>query len=613
MRTSNGDVERMERAVRLLLNRARKSERLSSLPLAVAVCNVLGISNPAEALRKAVDDAFDGGGSVQAWLRDLIVKNDLENDVPRGEAARRENVSRRQFQRFRAHAVSAIAAHLLRLVGPEALDNNEPGDHTIELLAELVADSEPGSLTAMCGYLGANTPPNSDLLRLRAIAETGGDISEATLGAFPQVPRPLAYAVMAYAAQTRGNVRCVTRAMELAASHSKPAKYDGATRFEFERVAFLRARHHARTREMATIAESMRRLALSPRSISLAALSQAEAAIFAGRLSQAELFLDHAAAINARRRDLVHAAIGTMLRARIAFCRGDAVLCDRLATGAYSVLRDRHVEARTCATVIARARAATQEAWNPAAFAEELEPLSFDRLALECERARHLLVSKQAVRAEKIARSVLETASRQGFDGIASRSAAVLGACVAARDGDGYEIAQLKRTALENLLATGDRSSAFDLFGVFARDSEFGGFEVDGELVDALLARIVVAVPQMTTDEAGAIRATRDVIRAVLTTCLTSGAQGGLAKPIRALTVAGGALVQYFAAVRSDVESIFALAAFAAAPDLVDVSTAAIATAMDLLAQAPVANAKAFSVDVRRGSTAAARVAMIAG
>ena len=52
------DVARMERAVRLLLNRLRRSERLATLPLSVAICNALGLKNPMIAVRKLIDEAL---------------------------------------------------------------------------------------------------------------------------------------------------------------------------------------------------------------------------------------------------------------------------------------------------------------------------------------------------------------------------------------------------------------------------------------------------------------------------------------------------------------------------------------------------------------------------
>ena len=129
-------------------------------------------------------------------------------------------------------------------------------------------------------------------------------------------------------------------------------------------------------REMVTIASNLRRLAAFPRSLAVASLAQAEAAICAGHVDQGEQLLDYVATINARRGNLAHTAIETMLRANVAFFRGNVNLADRLASGAYAVLRGRHLEARACAVLVARSRSASDLAWNPTDLAENLAPSS---------------------------------------------------------------------------------------------------------------------------------------------------------------------------------------------------------------------------------------------
>ena len=67
--------------------------------------------------------------------------------------------------------------------------------------------------------------------------------------------------------------------------------------------------------------------------------------------------------------------------------------------------------------------------------------------------------------------------------------------------------------SLRGLLATGDWLLAIDLFDVPLPQRDFGPFEVNAALVDVIYDRIVMAVPQMTTDSSEAVFETRVFVR----------------------------------------------------------------------------------------------------
>jgi hypothetical protein len=384
--------------------------------------------------------------------------------------------------------------------------------------------------------------------------------------------------------------------MRLASGRGDYIRDDAATRFELERLAFLTARHHGRIREMVAVSASLRRLASSPRSNSIAALAQAEAAICSGRIEQAERFLEHFASINASRRNTVQAAIEAMLRADIALYRGDASLANRLATAAYAILDGRHLEARKCAVAVSRSRSALNNQWDYAGFVTELGPRSYDYLALECERARHLLKAGAAAQAERGARLVLETATELGFEGVAARSSAVLAACRAVRSQVSESYENQLNAALRGLLSSGDWSLAVDIFDLPLQRREFGPFEIDEALLDILYDRLVLAVPQMTTDGAGAIEATRAFLEAAIAGA--AGNANGLQSTTAALHSSGAALLHYFKGAQNDVTNFIELAAFAAMPALRNGLRERIDALLRPLATAPTVGHRTFSIDI---------------
>jgi hypothetical protein len=258
-------------------------------------------------------------------------------------------------------------------------------------------------------------------------------------------------------------------------------------RFELEWLAFLRARQRGDARQMDRIARSLRRLAANRAAWLLRALlALAEARIRCGMLHEAVAMLDEADRRGLRNFAVTELACSSALRSEIFLQQGDDAAAERLASGAYVVLRKRHFAAWRCQTTVARARLRLGRAWSCPDDLAELSETAWDRVALSIEHSRHRLAEGDAREARSEAREALAIAAARGYDALAARAAATLAAT--------YERGAKKREsslqALSLLLATRDRSVACDLFACEEA-------ACDRDLTALLHDKLVNAIPQL--------------------------------------------------------------------------------------------------------------------
>lgn len=115
----------MERQVLGLLHAIRRPQTLAATPLMRAVCRATGNANAMSALEHVIGAALAGEGAQAAKLKTVIFDVDFAGDATNAELAQRCGVSRRHFQRWRAHAVSAIARYARTIVEPNMLGRRE--------------------------------------------------------------------------------------------------------------------------------------------------------------------------------------------------------------------------------------------------------------------------------------------------------------------------------------------------------------------------------------------------------------------------------------------------------------------------------------------------------
>jgi tetratricopeptide (TPR) repeat protein len=486
---------RMEADVRRLLRRAKNPFLLAACPLAQALCESTGIANALSALRYAIDGAF-GSLPHEPRLRQLLLTS-VDDDEQTRAALNRWQVSKRHFQRRRAKAVAILASHIRELIGgPQAValrDEEGASRDPLETVAELIAGIEPSTASEILRADGSRCSVDACVRAMREHADTGRNFD----GLQPPCTRhvtPALFAVFrAQAAEVGGDA--TTETIDL------PDQAE--LRFELEWLNFLRARHRADAAQMQRVASNLNRLASRRAAwLSRAQLAQADAKIRLGLLDDAAALLDEIDRRSLRNVAIVEYAWSIALRSEIFLQRGNEACAERLASGAYAVLAGRHFQAWSCQATIARARLRLNGACSFQVPLGSASPSSPGRVALEVERARELLVRGDAATAARIAREAFERATARGYDGIAARAAAALGACCVE---EAAEKLGWYRRALALLLKTRDRSIASDLFAFGAQAPC-----IDlSELIDPLYQSLITAIPHLRANDVGQRRSAR--------------------------------------------------------------------------------------------------------
>ncbi|MBV8372687.1 MAG: hypothetical protein JOY69_05460 [Candidatus Eremiobacteraeota bacterium] len=492
------DQRNMEAMVRRLLRRTNDSYRLAAFPLAQTLCQASGIPNAQLALRHVVEAAFKNAPH-EAQLRDLILASDLDAHLSRTESAAQLRVSRRHLQRYRAQAVSILARHIRDLIGPIALvsaDGESLGD-PLDILAEMVSEFDPKMASELCRFGSDKLAARADILELRSRVEAGKDIDELPASARGTPSRSLIAVLHAQSKQLSGNEAGAREALRPVLTDSqRDLRHDYAAQFELEWLMFLRARHHGDASEGARVATNLRRIAQDRAPWrSRALLAQAEARLRLGMTREARDLLDESQRLNLQRLAIEPLASSSVLRAEIAFADGDDTEAERLASGAYIVLRNRHYDSYRCLATIARARLRLGRPWTCSHDLSSLAPSAWDCVGVGIERARHLHDDGFTDDARECAAEAFRVSLALGYQGLAARAAATIAATL-------DEASQTRRKwflrALRHLLPTRDQLLACDLYpstNVRMDDASLGSF--NDEVVDEIYTGLLTLVPQL--------------------------------------------------------------------------------------------------------------------
>jgi hypothetical protein len=503
----------MEADVRRMLRRANDVLRLAAFPLAQSLCEISGISNAQQALRHVVETAFRGVWP-ETRLRDLLLTADLEGRIFRGEAAAQLQVSTRHLQRRRAKAVSILALHIRKLLGPddvETIDETRraPAD-ALEMIAELVSDIEPAVAARILRLGGPQSAEKANALVLRGRVDAGADPETAGAEFGQRAFSPLLTILQAQSKQMNGKQGEADQGLwPLFTRAARDTTESSEVQFELEWLAFLRARHRGCVRQMQRVVTNLSRIAQeTPAWISRSLLAQAEARIRRGRLQDAIILLDQVERRGFRRLALRQLASSSVLRAEIALQHGDDAAAERLAAGADAILRGRHSDAYRAQATLARASLRLRKPWPCGDEVGSLSATAWDRVAIDIEAARHYNVDGQVDFARQCARESYRIASNLNYLGLAARAAATIGSTFderSRRRRDWY------LRALSHLLSTGDRSVGCDLFGSENDAAPFVPF--DEGISEVLYRALTRAIPQLSGSSSAQVAAARDFLR----------------------------------------------------------------------------------------------------
>lgn len=252
--------------------------------------------------------------------------------------------------------------------------------------------------------------------------------------------------------------------------------------FERERRACLDARDRDSVLEMRSIAGNLVRLSETREQRTMALDLRAEANVRLGRREEA---IEHAALLSPGARRL--------LAARLALLEGDYGAALQQARAASSLLGERNGERQRCFALISQAQLELPGEWRPspeeAGFSRDL----WARVAVDVERARHLVRDGDWREAERIAGASHRCAQIRSFAELEARSAAVMQAVALARC-DFDDARRWRARAVARLLSTQDRLLASGLFAGAQARNELG---LDPLLTSVIFDRLTLVVPQM--------------------------------------------------------------------------------------------------------------------
>lgn len=484
--------------MRRLLRRAYDPSRLGALPLARALCEVTGIANPQAALRHVIDKAFQEDWQEER-LRHLLLPSDSGSIGTRREIAQRLQISTRHIQRRRAKAVSILAFHIRKLIGappPAATADRERDPDPLEVIAEIVSDIEPDTAASIFRLGTPQSAARANLIVMRACVEAGVEIAAADVESERPGYSALVAILRAQSKELGGKPAEAARELwPLFTRAARDRACEPEARFELEWLEFIRARQRGGAPQIQRVATNLERVAQGhPAWLGRALRAQAEARIRCGRLQDAAALLEDADRLAVRSCAIRQLASSSVLKAEIALQSGATIAAERLATGAYMILRGRHCDAYRAQTILARARLRLGKPWAYPDDAAKLSTTMWDGIALQIECARHF-DGRHSERARNRSTAAYEAALALEYLGLAARAAAATGATF---ERGTPQRREWYRQALAHLIVARDRSIACDLFVRATGRGEETPFEAfDDGVSEILYAGLQNAIPHL--------------------------------------------------------------------------------------------------------------------
>jgi hypothetical protein len=356
-----------------------------------------------------------------------------------------------------------------------------------------------------------------------------------------QFQRRRAQAIGAIAQYARGLLERSPRATTAFDSSGCTTREGG---FDRERAAFVAARDRGRALEMHAIAANLLRLAAHDDERRFAIESRRDAAV---RLGHADAVAGFGGMSRAAR---------LLLAATIALIEGRADDAYDDASSAASALGSHDLERYRACSLASQAALVRGTRWSPPPETRALPWRSWERLAMETERARHLAADGDWREAARLAAFTLHQTHGAGFWALAARSCAALYASAASRN-DVKAANYWRALGLRHLFTTQDRVVATGLFANGAMRPR----SVDALLISVVYERLCLVMPQLAQDDAAQRAAVRSLIAAVCAAFFERGPHAiQLGGAIEAVRQSDGAFAHYAEKLCSSVGETFTLA-----------------------------------------------------
>ncbi|MGB6518591.1 MAG: hypothetical protein WBE79_08840 [Candidatus Cybelea sp.] len=319
---------------------------------------------------------------------------------------------------------------------------------------------------------------------------------------------------------------------------------DAAWRFKLEMAAYVRARDRGRAPEMRCIAGSLVRLATTGPARAWAQKYLADANARLGHVDEAMAQL-HGLPPNAR----------ALIRAELALLERDAQTAEDCARSALS--ESDGADRYRCFALISQARLMRAAPWRPPPEALDPAVHSWERVAIDVENARHLVLEGQWSDAERHSRCAWNRAEEFGFYELAARCAAILATTCEVR-GSKLKASWWRARAIERLLPTQDRLLAT---GLFPRNPCSPEGLADRLLSGVLYDRLCLIVPQMFGEDREQRAVIVELLATILNRCPTSGSRSpALERAIAAVARSESAFADYAETCLRPISEMLALA-----------------------------------------------------
>lgn len=471
--------------VRKLLRLLRKPQALSLERLAVLLREAVGADDEAEALRGIIDRAFESSSPTERLKLDIIRRCDIEGATTR-QSARALNVSMRQFFRYRADAIEAIARSIEK-------ELRRPPDSQRQLLrlAGMVETIDPRA--ALDIYRRASQNGESAYNVVRTAVWAGLEVTQELIDACEGPWRLLALCAVARHLVSHGKNEQAAVIRDDIRAKLKEASGPGYDAAAFE-LALLDRCEACRVddAEMSgTLLQSLRILAGHDESLlALVLISEADQALIEGNLTAAAIALDDVEVLDVHGRDLNIMARTALGKAMLSHVQGFHEEAYVLANGAAPVIAALEGGfALRAAGIAGRAALLCGGHWDPPVALFERYPRVWTKALTEAVAARHMLAT-DPMAAMRAAESALALATRHESPMLASYAQVSLAAALD-RLGNEHEAQRLRVAAWEAALRIGDRFALYDLFvHPQARTHDIGCMALDDAFVQALQKHI---------------------------------------------------------------------------------------------------------------------------
>jgi hypothetical protein len=481
------DMSWSNRDIRRLLSLIRYPGKLEAAPLGLALRHATGKDSNIAAISAIIDRSLSGKSAVETLMRECITQCDVFGEKTL-TTARKFGLSARQFFRYRADAVAAIANEVNRVL---QLDQ-EPTDYRLRL-AEMLArfDSKAARSTYLRSVGVSNGRAAYELLCLTL--RSGLHVSDALLNRCDGQWRLMALAAMGRRHITLGEPLAAERWRNSArAELTKSRRPENvAAAFEVTNMDRLEA---IRCCDMFAARQAARRLSWLGRNDltlrGMALVTELEQACDDGKLDLAHSVVAELKVHNSVAPDFRTMARTEHARAVLAFMHGDFEEAYALALTARTALTEIEPGFALCAVAYAgRAAVQLRRGWEPGSILCGLYPNVWITGQVLAVHGRYLLPHDLERAADCIERARQIATDQDARGALAFANASL--AMVADQLGDHDRAQQARVDAWESALTLGRQTFLLDMFSHPTMiERELGSFAVDARLRAAVSRRI---------------------------------------------------------------------------------------------------------------------------